>query len=214
MLKYSLAFLIVVEWLLLGGCQDRQAHLPYYNSPDFTPNWINDEKKVSEQITHTIADFSFTDQDGKHFSKKETNGKIHVANFFFTSCPSICAKMTDHFSKIQTEFQSNEDVVLLSFSVTPWIDSVARLKEFAEIHSVQSNKWHLLTGDQIKINALARTSYFAEEEPGFTRDSTEFLHTENFVLVDKMSRIRGIYKGTIPLDTKRLIEDIRILQAE
>jgi protein SCO1/2 len=212
MLRYSLVFIVV--GILSGGCNDRQTQLPYYNTPDFTPHWIKDEATATKLIDHRIADFTLTDQEGKAITTKETVGKIHVANFFFTSCPSICPKMTNHFSEIQKEFQNNEEVMLLSFSVTPWVDSVARLKEFAHLHSIQSNKWHLLTGDKNKINTLARKSYFAEEEPGFSKDSTEFLHTENFILVDKQSRIRGIYKGTLALDTKRLIEDIKILQAE
>jgi len=102
----------------------------------------------------------------------------------------------------------------LSYSVTPWIDSTQKLKKYAEFYNIIPGKWHLLTGDKSKIYELARKSYFAEEEIGFTKDSTEFLHTEHFVLVDASGRIRGIYNGTLSLETERLIGDIRKLQSE
>lgn len=200
--------------ILLNACAPGEQRLPFYNTPDFTPYWMEDGTNVSKTITHRIRDFTFTNQEGKPVTRQSVDGKIHVANFFFTICPSICPKMTNHFERVQQAFRNEEDVVLLSFSVTPWIDSVARLKEFAEEHHVMPGKWHLLTGNETEIYSMARTSYFAEELPGFNKDSTEFLHTENFILVDRTGRIRGIYKGTIELDTKRLIEDIEVLLKE
>ena len=103
---------------------------------------------------------------------------------------------------------------MLSYSVTPWVDSVSRLKKFADKYSIQTDKWHLLTGSTNSIYTLARQSYFAEEETGYSKDSSEFLHTEHFILVDKQGYIRGIYNGTLPLETQRLKEDIDILLKE
>jgi protein SCO1/2 len=122
--------------------------------------------------------------------------------------------MTIQFESIQKAFEQDQEVVLLSYSVTPWIDSTEKLKKYAEFYKVVPGKWHLLRGNKTEIYELARKSYFAEEEIGFTKDSTEFLHTEHFVLVDKTGRIRGIYNGTLALETERLIADIRILRQE
>jgi protein SCO1/2 len=189
-------------------------YLPYYNTADFTPHWIDNKEKASKEITHRISEFSFTDQDGNNINHQNLSGKIHVANFFFTTCSSICPKMTANLQKLQKEFTNNNEVVLLSYSVTPWIDSVSRLKKYAEKYSIQTNKWHLLTGSTNSIYKLARQSYFAEEETGYNKDSTEFLHTEHFILVDKEGCIRGMYNGTLSLETERLIEDINVLLKE
>jgi protein SCO1/2 len=115
---------------------------------------------------------------------------------------------------VQQAFSKNNDVILLSYSVTPWIDSIPRLKKYADKYSIQSNKWHLLTGSTNSIYTLARQSYFAEEKTGYNKDSSEFLHTEHFILVDKKGCIRGIYNGTLPLETQRLEDDINILLKE
>jgi protein SCO1/2 len=189
-------------------------HLPYYNTADFTPHWINDKENASKEVTHRINDFSFIDQDGNSVNRQTINGKIHVANFFFTTCSSICPRITLNLQTLQKSFEKNNDVVLLSYSVTPWIDSVSRLKKYADKYFIQTNKWHLLTGNTNSIYTLARQSYFAEEETGYSKDSSEFLHTEHFILVDKQGCIRGIYNGTLPLETKRLEDDINILLKE
>jgi protein SCO1/2 len=203
--------LYIFLFITLFSCKNNKESLPYYNTPDFTPQWLN-EKEAATVITHTIDSFKFQNQKGETISNENLKGKIHVANFFFTSCPSICPKMTIEFQSIQKAFEKETDVILLSYSVTPWRDSVAKLEEFAKNHSVLPGKWHLLTGEKSKIYSLARQSYFAEEEIGYTKDSTEFLHTEHFILVDKTGRIRGIYNGTLTLETERLIADIRTLK--
>ena len=192
--------------------QKESTALPYYNTPDFTPYFINDTNEVNTKITHTIADFSFTDQDGKKFSNEDVKGKIHVADFFFTSCGSICPKMTAQLKRVQSAFENDDKLVLLSYSVTPWLDSVSRLKKYAEHKEIDSKHWHLLTGKRSEIYSLARRSYFAEEQTGFSKDSSEFLHTEHFILVDKSGRIRGVYNGTLPLEAERLISDIKELE--
>jgi protein SCO1/2 len=198
--------------ILLFSCSDEH-HLPYYNTPDFSPQFIS-QKLASKEIKHQIKDFSFTDQNNKTISQREVEGKIHVANFFFTNCGLICPKMTNNLKLVQKEFANDAHVAILSFSVTPWIDDVAKLNDYANLNEITSPYWHLLTGNKSSIYQLARQSYFAEEELGFTKDSTEFLHTEHFLLVDKTKRIRGIYNGTLELDVRQLIDDIKILKKE
>ncbi|WP_461074604.1 SCO family protein [Spirosoma flavus] len=188
--------------------------VPYYNTPDFTPIWLNKPGDVAQKITHYVADFSFRDQANNVVNQETVANKIHVANFFFTSCPSICPKMTNLLKAVQDTFRHEPNVVLLSYSVTPWLDSVPRLGQYADKKGIITNKWHLLTGERGKIYDLARRSYFAEEAIGFTKDSTEFLHTEHFILVDQNRRIRGVYNGTVPLDIDKLITDIRVLLKE
>jgi protein SCO1 len=188
--------------------------LPYYNTPDFNPIFLEDAAAVESQITHHIGDFSLLNQDNQIITEKNIEGKIHVANFIFTSCVSICPKMTNLMKRVDQTFQHDDDVKILSYSVTPWIDSVETLHRYADEKGINSRNWHLLTGSRSKIYELARRSYFAEEDLGFTRDSTEFLHTEHFLLVDRNKRIRGIYNGTLQLEINQLIEDIRALKEE
>lgn len=185
--------------------------VPYYNTPDFTPVWLTDTTAVTRQITHRIAGFSFHDQENQVVSTETVRGKIYVANFFFTACPGICPKMNSLLRAVQDTFRTDPRVLLLSFSVTPWLDSVPRLRRYAAGKGILASKWHLLTGERGKIYELARRSYFAEEAMGFTRDSTEFLHTEHLILVDQASRIRGVYNGTQPQEVDKLIEDIHAL---
>jgi protein SCO1/2 len=147
-------------------------------------------------------------------TQKDIEGKIHVANFIFTSCGSICPVMTSHLKLLQQAFENNSNVVLLSYSVTPWIDSVPRLQQYAISNDIHSKNWHLLTGSKSIIYTLARTSYFAEEDLGFTKDSTQFLHTEHIILVDKNKRIRGVYNGTLQLETEQMVKDIQMLMEE
>ncbi len=163
---------------------------------------------------HKIAPFSFTNQDNKKITETNFVGKIQIANFFFSSCPSICPKMTNNLQKVQTTFLNDTTVLLVSFSVMPWIDTVKKLKAYADNFDIKSNKWHLLTGNAGEIYNLARKSYFAEEAIGFSRDSTEFLHTEHILLVDGNGYLRGLYNGTLPLEIERLIDDIKILKLE
>lgn len=193
------------------GKEKKGTPLPFYNSADFTPEWITQEDSQYYQV-HTIADFSFQNQNGDLINNKSLAGKIYVADFFFTICPSICPKMTSNLEKVQAEFENDDSVMLVSHTVMPWVDSVAVLKAYADINGIENNKWHLLTGDTEKMYQLARQSYFAEKEIGLNKTSNEFLHTENFILVDGSGRIRGVYNGTIPLEITRLITDIKTLK--
>lgn len=187
--------------------------LPFYNSTDYTPEWINPTDKSYSQI-HTISDFSFTDHHGKTLTNTDLDGHIYVADFFFTSCPTICPKLTLSMERLQNAFIDKDDVKLISHSVMPWKDSVSVLNQYAENMDVKYDKWKLLTGDEQEIYTLARKSYFADEQFGFTADESDFLHTDKFILVDKKRRIRGIYTGLIEEDIIRLEEDINILLKE
>ena len=188
--------------------------LPYYNTAEFSPIFINDIDSVPIKIDHTIGVFNLKDQHNISITEKAVEGKIHVANFFFTGCGSICPGMMNKMRKVNSEFANANDVVFLSFSVTPWRDDVNRLNEYATLNQIIANNWHLLTGTRNEIYDLARRSYFAEEQMGFSKDSTDFLHTEHVLLVDKTGRIRGIYNGTLEMDMDQLREDIFQLKKE
>lgn len=203
--------------LFLAGCSTKEVtklRLPFYNKPDFTPLFLTSKDEITKQITHTIGDFELINQHGNSITQRDIEGKIHVANFIFTSCGSICPVMTSHLKLLQQAFENNSNVVLLSYSVTPWIDSVPRLQQYAISNDIHSKNWHLLTGSKSIIYTLARTSYFAEEDLGFTKDSTQFLHTEHIILVDKNKRIRGVYNGTLQLETEQMVKDIQMLMEE
>jgi protein SCO1/2 len=136
-----------------------------------------------------------------------------VADFFFTTCPTICIAMTDHMLQIQNEIINDDEVILLSHSVTPEIDSVAQLKKYALEKGVIDRKWNLVTGDKKEIYELARKSYLAVLDDG-DGGPFDMIHTENFMLIDKKRQIRGFYDGTNPEDIKLLLEDIKTLKAE
>lgn len=201
--------------LLFAACQKQEeASLPYYNSADFTPLFLQTKQEVGTKVKHTLKPFSFLDQDRKTITEKNIEGKIHVANFVFTSCGNICPVMTEQMDRVSKAFQNDPSVVILSYSVTPWIDTPEKLKAYKTGKGIRNDNWHFLTGDKASIYSLARTSYFAEESMGFTKDSTQFLHTEHFVLVDSSKRIRGIYNGTLQLEAEQLIKDIKRLKEE
>lgn len=203
---------IVFSLFFIWGCKTSEKDvLPYYNDPSFTPIFLN-ASDADKKITHRVGNYRFTDQQGKTFDSDLLNGKIHVANFFFTGCGSICPGMMQKLSAVQKAVM-NENITFLSFSVTPWSDSVPRLKAYADLHNIDDQQWKLLTGKTSEIYHVARRFYFAEEALGFTKDSTNFLHTEHVLLVDGKKRIRGIYNGTIQLDMNQLVTDIRLLQS-
>jgi len=200
--------------LLLTGCfsasPGKQDQLPYYISADFTPHWLS--RKEVDTI-HRIPAFSFINQQGDTVTQKTFDNKITVVNFFFTSCPGICKKLTRNLATVQSAFENDDNVLLLSHSVTPEHDSVPVLHAYAQVNGVVPGKWYLVTGDKNKIYKIARNAYFADEDLGMQQDSTSFLHTENILLIDKQQHIRGVYKGTLPSEISNLIEDIKKLEA-
>lgn len=162
---------------------------------------------------HKIADFSLINQNGKTITQEDYKDKIYIADFFFTTCPTICPIMTDHMYQIQKEILDDDEVMLLSHSVTPKIDSVAQLKRYAQQKGVNDKKWNLVTGDKKQIYELARKSYFAVLTDG-NGDEYDMIHTENFMLIDKERRIRNYYDGTDPEAIQQLLEDLKTLKKE
>ncbi len=161
---------------------------------------------------HTIGDFSLTNQNGKTITQNDYTDKIYVADFFFTTCQTICPIMTDHMVQIQNELAEDQEVFLLSHTVTPEIDTVAQLKRYAVEKGVDDSRWNLVTGNKEEIYNLARKSYLAAKDAPFS--PYELIHTENFVLIDKKRRIRGFYDGTDPDAIRQLLSDIEILKTE
>lgn len=187
-----------------------KSELPFFLSTELTPEWISTSDSRYKKI-HTIAPFRFIDQDSTIVTNATFDNHIYVANFFFTTCPSICPKMTDNMVKVQEHFKSHSQVKMLSHTVTPWIDTVAQLKRYAIEKEVISDKWHLVTGSQAEIYKQARVAYLIEGEIGLAKGEDDFLHDEKFVLIDKKRRIRGYYNGIVESDIDRLVEDIRTL---
>jgi len=205
--------------ILVVSCKNKEEkisrveELPYYNEASFMPQWLT-PNSIRVEAFHKIPGFSLTDQEGATITEKTFENKIYVADFFFTTCPGICLKMTANMSVLQDEFKEDGDVLLLSHSVTPKADSVAVLKKYAVENGVISKKWHLVTGERSEIYDLGRNSYFVEEDLGETKTDKDFLHTENFVLIDKNKHIRGIYNGLNKTAIQQLISDIQTLKQE
>ncbi len=212
--------IIFLLGLVIASCQNKSdskvkvaESLPYYDEATFTPHWLSRDDSALDSF-HQISPFELINQEGQILTQKDFDGKIYITDFFFTTCPGICPKMTANMSSLQKEFADDDDILLLSHSVTPERDTVSVLKAYAENHGVDSSKWHLVTGKQSEIYKLGRQDYFVEEDLGLEKSEDEFLHTENFVLVDKNRHIRGIYNGLNRASLERLITDVRTLQEE
>jgi protein SCO1 len=186
--------------------------LKIYKPADLNPKLVVPELRNSRQA-HKISDFSLLDQSGEVFTEKDLEGKIYVADFFFTTCPSICPAMSRQMKRVHDEFENNKEIMLVSHTVMPETDSPEVLAEYAARYGADGNKWKFLTGDKKEIYDLARKSYFAVTTEG-DGDEHDFIHTENLILVDKQKRIRGFYDGTSPEDVDRLIREINILNKE
>ncbi|MGB2129554.1 MAG: SCO family protein [Flavicella sp.] len=186
--------------------------LPVYSPVDVNPRLV-DASLHHVKKNHRIADFELFNQNGDTISAVTFENKIYVADFFFTRCATICPVMTTNMNSLQAAFLGDDEVLLLSHSVTPVMDSVPILRDYANYKGVIDGKWHLVTGAKKQIYNLARKSYFAVLDEGDGGDQ-DFIHTEQFVLIDKKRRIRGYYDGTDPNEVARIIEDIGILKEE
>lgn len=186
--------------------------LKVYNPSDVNPRLV-DETVKHVRNNHTIADFSLINQNGKTITNKDYEGKIYVADFFFTRCQTICIVMAYNMGELQDYYKDDDDIMFLSHSVTPVMDSVPVLKEYAIKKGVNDQKWNVTTGPKKHIYDLARKSYFAVLDEG-EGDESDFIHTEQFVLVDKERRIRGFYDGTKKEDMEKLKSDMVLLKAE
>lgn len=209
----KLPLALIMATLLAAGCKQPAETLPFYNSADFTAEWIA-ETDARYPTIHTIDPFIFRDQRGNLFGSDSLRNNLYVANFFFTSCPSICPKMTNNLARLQQAFAHEKRLKLVSFSVTPWLDSVAVLKKYGQAHGINPHQWHLLTGNKDQIYKLGRRSFFAEKSLGLKKGEADFLHTEAMLLIDQKARIRGIYNATQEDDLTRISDDIRTLLNE
>jgi len=217
MTKYKWIILVFVAIWVVGiivvyPMIKKNQRLQVFQPVDVNPQLVDIDMQRTAKA-HRIADFSLTDQAGEAVTNKDFEDKIYVADFFFTTCPSICPKMTASLSELSAFYKDDKDIMFLSHSVTPIKDSVPVLAAYAEKHHINHDTWKLVTGDKKHIYELARRSYFAvtTEGDGGVKD---FIHTENFILVDKGRKIRGFYDGTSAKDMERLKEDITILRYE
>ncbi|MDO5969711.1 SCO family protein [Flavivirga aquimarina] len=208
-MKYTILIVLV---FIIASCKNKEAEsneiaeLPYFNSSDFTPEW--------NKAIHKIPAFSFTNQNGETVTNKTYKNKIYIADFFFTTCPGICPKLTKNMTGLQEAYKDDHDIMLLSHTVMPWKDSIPILKDYAQRNGVNAAKWHLVTGDKDELYNIARAGYFADEDFIKTQDESDFIHTENFILIDKQGFIRGVYNGTLKIDVDRLKRHIAILKRE
>jgi protein SCO1/2 len=215
--KYRKFFIVlivfsVVTISLFYSALKPQKTLPIYNPSDVNPELVDSTIQYKSKY-HTIADFSFVNQNGDTITQKNYEGKIYVADFFFTTCGSICPKMSTNLSEVQKAVLNNPKVLLLSHTVFPEVDSVSVLKAYAVKYGVVDSKWNLVTGDKKEIYTMARKSYLAVKL-GRPDQLYDMVHTENFVLVDQKRRVRGFYDGTNKEEIKRLLEDIEFLSKE
>lgn len=204
------AFIVLGVLVLTYFLASQERELPVYNPVDFNPELV-DAGLQQKTTDHTVSDFTLINQNGETITQGDYKNTIYVVDFFFTRCPSICPIMTSNMEKLQHEFLSNKSVKLLSISVTPEMDSIPVLKEYATKNNAIAFKWNITTGAKKHIYELARRSYFAvvNEGDGGLQD---FIHTPNFILIDKEKRIRGIYNGTNNEEIERLINDVKTLK--
>lgn len=205
----ALAFLSVALGVLFYTVYFQEEKLPIFNPTDFNPELV-DVTLQGFSNNHIVSDFELLNQNGKMITQKDYENKIYVTDFFFTRCPSICPIMSNNMEKLQNTFLDESNVMFLSVSVTPELDSIPILKKYAQKHAAIDGKWNITTGDKKHIYNLARKSYFAvvNEGDGGLQD---FIHTPNFILIDRQKRIRGVYDGTKNEEIERLTNDINLL---
>jgi len=207
LLFFTIVFVPILYFLVKPKSQ-----LPVYNPVDVNPRLVDDAvKHISRD--HKISDFQLVNQNGDTITQANFEDKIYVADFFFTRCQTICPIMAVNMSELQEYYKNDDDLKFLSHSVTPIIDSVSVLKEYADKQKAIPGKWEITTGKKAHIYELARKSYFAVLDEGDGGDQ-DFIHTEQFILVDKNKQIRGFYDGTDADEIERIIKDIEVLKAE
>lgn len=211
-MRHNQTYAVLLALFAIGplSCNSpEKKELPIYNPSDFNPDLVDRSLRQTAEH-HTVANFELINQNGKIITEEDYKDKIYVTDFFFTRCPSICPIMSDNMVVLQEEFMDKPEIMFLSISVTPNIDSVPVLRQYASDKGVMDSKWNVTTGDKKHIYQLARKSYFAVVEQG-DGELQDFIHTPNFILVDKGKRIRGVYDGTKDQEISRLIDDIRTL---
>ena len=203
-----LLFFVLLCCLAITSCNHP---LPVYG-PKTAMEVVRNGKKIIDSIDYRIPDFQFTDQDSNRVDSNTIHDKIYVADFFFTSCPSICPKMMKEMDAVYDKYKTNKDVVILSYSIDPNRDSVARLKAYEKKIGFESTKWHLLTGNKDSIYHLADSYLVSAAEDPYAPGG--HIHSGNFILIDKHRRIRGYYDGTKDESVQKLMDDMDILLKE
>lgn len=199
--------IVVLSSLLFASCKEEsEAKLPIWGEKEFIQGVDKDT------IYHTIAYWSFLNQEGNVITKEDYNGHVYVANFFFTRCPGVCPTLTKEFKRVQ-EATQDLDVMFLSHTVDPKNDTVGRLKYYSEKNEIDNSNWNFVTGDQSTIYELGVLSYLVPNSEDALAPGG-FLHSDKFILIDKESRIRGMYSGTDSTEVNQLIIDIKKLKEE
>lgn len=188
------------------SCKISKQKLPYFDSYDFSPKW--------NSVDHKIPKFQLINQNGDTITNNDYTGKIYIADFFFTTCPGICPKLTKHMKILEDLYSNNDQIKFLSYTVMPWHDSVSVLNEYGKRYDIKSEKWNLVTGEKEEIYRVARDGYFADNSFKAQESVNEFIHTENFYLIDKRGKIRGVYNGTLEIEIERLKRHIITLEKE
>lgn len=211
--KFGIFFSILCLLIIVAiyNVLNQDQPLPVYQPSNFEAKLVDSSiQHVSKY--HKVANFKLINQNGDTITQENYKNKIYIADFFFTTCQTICPIMTSHMVDIQNEILNDDDVMLLSHSVTPEIDSVAQLKRYAKKKGVVDSKWNLVTGDRKQIYDLARKSYLVVEDDGM--GNLGMVHTENFALIDKKRQIRGVYSGIRKSAIDSLLSDLETLKRE
>lgn len=218
----AIVFLVgaTIAYFMIVEAQEKQKAAnekpKVFNPSDITSKELVDESMQDIKAGHVIAPFAFVNQYGDTITEKDVKGKVYVADFFFTTCPGICVDMSRNLITVQDKMKDT-DFVILSHTVWPEIDTVEVMKKYADKHNAQRGKWHFLTGSKASLYVMARKSYFTLKpaEVGEAGDGdSDFIHTSNFVLIDRLGQIRGYYDGTEMNEVEKMMKDARILLNE
>jgi protein SCO1/2 len=204
-LLFSIPFFFVLWFFFSKASQQPLRYLAYFGPKNFS--------KLKDTSYHTIPSFQFTDQDGEEVDKQSMKDKIYVTEYFFTTCTSICPVMNKNLDKVYATFKEKDDFLILSHTVDPETDSISVLKQYATLHGVNDKKWLFVTGSKQHLYELARKGYLLNAEEG-NGGPEDFIHTQNFALIDKEHHIRGYYNGTDSIEVSHLIRDIKLLYQE
>lgn len=197
---------LFLVWFYVSKHENKPSHYLAYFGP-------KNALKVNDTTYHFIPDFEFTNQFNEKVNQESIKNKIYVTEYFFTTCKSICPIMNNNLEKVYKEFKDKSDFLILSHTVDPEIDSVPVLMEYAKLHGVHDKKWLFLTGEKKKLYDIARKGYLLNAEKG-DGGADDFIHTQNFALIDKEHHIRGFYDGTDSLEIHRMIQEIKLLLSE
>lgn len=201
-----------IALIALVACEQAHEGLPYYRSADLTPEWVS-AATANAPSMHRVSAFAFLNQNGITVTDTTLRDRVTLVHFFYASCGRVCPRAFDSIQRMLAGMETDSAFQVLSYTVQPERDSVAALKAYAELHHLTDGRWHLLTGPWDTVDKLARNSYFVNLRDGRSYGTDDLAHTETLVLIDKQSRIRGVYNATLPLDMQQAASDARTLLA-